>query len=464
MGSRKDGYNSLRKIAGELLISSISEYSNNRSLLTFLCSECNVPFTTTGFLYKKSLDGKRCIKCKQKLAVNSSSARDSFIEKCKEIHGGYYDYRLVPDHFRAIDPIIIICPKHGEIQTTADRHKNQKSGCQRCHIENITTTSRSDKVEFTLKANHVHNFKYQYDKVVYVNAKTPVIITCPKHGDFEQTPDVHLRRSGCRSCNSTSQPVQEITNVLDKHGIYFSTEKMFEDCIGVGNRPLRFDIFIPGKNLLVEYDGVHHFQPTTYSRSITDEQAFTNFQIQQQNDEIKNKYCEENHINLIRIPYTDHHPGATLLQYISEQEDERFVYTWTDFRTDVTRIVNNIKTFNYERFAVYGVSRGGLPFAVNVSNHFGGIAEFGIVKFQRYDGNDTRVDIQSPHTTHNIPIFVIDDLISSGITMNRVVRTLQHQYKKATIHPIVIFGEDTEDDILFIREHPKQWIVFPYEL
>ena len=57
MGSRLQGFNSLKEIAGSNLISEFFDYCNNRTLLTFLCLDCQQPFNTTGFLYKKSKDG-----------------------------------------------------------------------------------------------------------------------------------------------------------------------------------------------------------------------------------------------------------------------------------------------------------------------------------------------------------------------------------------------------------------------
>ena len=38
--------------------------------------------------------------------------------------------------------------------------------------------------EFINKANKVHNGKYDYSKVEYVNAKTKICIICPEHGEF----------------------------------------------------------------------------------------------------------------------------------------------------------------------------------------------------------------------------------------------------------------------------------------
>lgn len=39
--------------------------------------------------------------------------------------------------------------------------------------------------EFIKKSNIAHNFKYNYDKSIYINKQTKVIVTCPEHGDFE---------------------------------------------------------------------------------------------------------------------------------------------------------------------------------------------------------------------------------------------------------------------------------------
>lgn len=53
---------------------------------------------------------------------------------------------------------------------------------------------------FIEKANKVHNDFYNYDKTEYENSKQKVIITCPIHGDFEQTPNKHLMGQGCPKC------------------------------------------------------------------------------------------------------------------------------------------------------------------------------------------------------------------------------------------------------------------------
>ena len=53
---------------------------------------------------------------------------------------------------------------------------------------------------FIEKARKVHGDKYDYSKVDYINNRTPVIIICPKHGEFKQIPKTHLKGHGCRKC------------------------------------------------------------------------------------------------------------------------------------------------------------------------------------------------------------------------------------------------------------------------
>lgn len=57
------------------------------------------------------------------------------------------------------------------------------------------------KEEFIEKARKLHEYKYRYSKVKYVNETTKVTIICPLHGKFQQTPTQHLsKKRGCPMC------------------------------------------------------------------------------------------------------------------------------------------------------------------------------------------------------------------------------------------------------------------------
>jgi len=54
--------------------------------------------------------------------------------------------------------------------------------------------------EFIEKAKKIHNNKYDYSKTEYKKSKEKVCIICPEHGEFWQTPNMHLRGQGCVKC------------------------------------------------------------------------------------------------------------------------------------------------------------------------------------------------------------------------------------------------------------------------
>lgn len=460
MGTREQGYQTIHQIAGDRLLTDQSDYYNNRTVLSFMCCDCDTVFHTTAYLYQKSSDGKRCLSCKHRLAISGTDQRSEYIKRCVDVLGGYYSYDLIPETFKAKDYIDIVCPEHGVFSAEAHAHSKGKYGCPKCKVEKVTAATRSNVTDFIVRANDVHRYRYNYSNVVYVNAKTPIQIICPAHGDFKQTPDVHLRGSGCPRCRASS-PIQEICNAVHKQGLSTITEKTFDVCVG-DSKKLRFDVFVPELALCIEYDGPHHMGPFKYG-NMSDEQAAGAFAKQQQYDHVKDAYCDANQLDLIRIPYTEYNPGAIVTSYIAKKTAQRYMYTYDDLHQDVKNIASYIRSFNYERFAIYGIRRGGLLFSMPLTYTFEAECEYGIVCYQRYDGNDKVVTFDIEHNTPDIPIFVIDDLISSGITMNKVVAKLKHKYKNAKVHPVVIFGEENADGVFFLHPHPKKWIVFPYE-
>jgi len=122
-----------------------------------------------------------------------------FIQKAKEIHGNKYDYsKSIYTKYK--EKLTITCKKHGPFQQSPNAHLTCKNGCFKCHIDKIKKQNSSTTQQFIQKANKKHNNKYDYSKVKYQNNLTKVTIICPYHGEFEQTPQGHLRNNGCKKC------------------------------------------------------------------------------------------------------------------------------------------------------------------------------------------------------------------------------------------------------------------------
>jgi protein-arginine kinase activator protein McsA len=123
----------------------------------------------------------------------------NIIEKFKAIHGNKYDYSKV-EYRNTHEKVCIICPEHGEFWQTPHNHLKGR-GCQKCAKINSAKKRRLQVSDFINKARKIHNDKYDYSKVEYVNSQTPVCIICPEHGEFWQTPSNHLKGKGCPKCS-----------------------------------------------------------------------------------------------------------------------------------------------------------------------------------------------------------------------------------------------------------------------
>ena len=81
--------------------------------------------------------------------------------------------------------------------------------------------------------------------------------------------------------------------ILKEHNIEFYSEYRFSDCRN--HFPLPFDFYLPEYNLCIEFDGRQHFEETNHFGH--------GIEHQKKHDEIKNQYCKEHSIDLLRISY-----------------------------------------------------------------------------------------------------------------------------------------------------------------
>ncbi|HIP31401.1 MAG TPA: hypothetical protein EYG86_01425 [Crocinitomicaceae bacterium] len=103
-------------------------------------------------------------------------------------------------------------------------------------------TNKLSTVEFIQKSNFIHDFKYDYSKSKYINSKEKIKITCSKHGDFMQSPSHHMRGSGCPVCNE-SKGEKLISKILKEKSVNFVRQKRFKDCKNKAVLP--FDFYLP---------------------------------------------------------------------------------------------------------------------------------------------------------------------------------------------------------------------------
>ncbi len=277
---------------------------------------------------------------------------EEFIKKAKEIHGDKYDYSK-SEYNGSKNKLCIICPIHGEFWQTPYIHLNG-SGCKKCYNESKRGKSRQHDInwfikkskeihgdkydyskaeyktiftklciicpkhgefwqtpalhiwakngcdkcsgtyklttkDFIDKARKIHGDKYDYSKVEYVGNKTKVCIICPIHGEFWQKPNDHLSSKGCPKCKS-SHLERETRLLLEENKIIYEEQKTFE---WLKLKKQQFlDFYIPECNIAIECQGEQHFQKSGWGKGNNGEKII-------KRDLNKLKLCEEHGIKIL---------------------------------------------------------------------------------------------------------------------------------------------------------------------
>ena len=173
---------------------------------------------------------------------------EAFKEKANHVHNNKYDYSNIDWDIvkNSTDKVPIICPIHGEFNQVISVHSSGH-GCPKCG-NNISTQN-----EFIIKANIIHNNKYDYSNTMYESNEKVIDIICPTHGKFTQLPYVHLQGSGCPKCaNITSSAELKIVSWFKDN---YSNINIIQNDRNI-IKPLELDIIFPEYNTAIEYDGI----------------------------------------------------------------------------------------------------------------------------------------------------------------------------------------------------------------
>ena len=177
---------------------------------------------------------------------------------------------------------------NGHIYDQDRRNLLQEKSCNECY-----KNSRKITLDMIIKKiNNLHGNNFKYDLSNFKNLHTKIKIECKKGHIFNQKISNHLQGKGCPICRE-SLGERAISNFLEKNNISHIKQKKFKDCKFINQLP--FDFYLPDYNLCIEYDGIQHFKPM---KMFGGEKEFKKTKIK---DDIKNKYCSEHNIKLIRI-------------------------------------------------------------------------------------------------------------------------------------------------------------------
>lgn len=224
-----------------------------------------------------------------------ASSTEDFVKKAIYLYKDKYDYSKFI-YVRSFVKGLIVCKIHGEFLQSPNNHL-RGAECPLCF-----GTPKKSVVKFVNDAIELWNDKYDYSKVEYNGNKRKVRIICKKHGDFLQTPNDHLTGYGCPRCKCSKGELK-IEKYLQDNKIDYFRQKTFSNCRNpITNQMLKYDFYIPSKNLLIEYDGEQHFKAGDFGGFKFSNEDFNELRFR---DEIKTKYAYQENIKLLRIKYTE---------------------------------------------------------------------------------------------------------------------------------------------------------------
>lgn len=190
-------------------------------------------------------------------------------------------------------------------KTTLDiQDKNGYKGS--CTLSNLNITNsvsafdyRNPYIFYNIqKYIQINNIKCKVIETDYKGRDSKLTFTCAECGKKFKTTWTQFSlydKYRCDVCTKAQSNISLKTEVwLIEHGFEYEKEASFEGC--VYKRKLRFDYKVYTNNgfVLIEVDGSYHYT-NPHSEDLLIKQKLK--------DEIKNKYCNENNIELIRLPW-----------------------------------------------------------------------------------------------------------------------------------------------------------------
>jgi hypothetical protein len=281
-------------------------YVNTKTACIFICKACKSEFTRDPAHMLGKGRGHGCVVCNGGIKDDLSG----FITKAKLTHGNNYKYHLVeyknsltkvkieclnghvfeqtPNHhidgngcpkcigrgrtledFKTMSQekfgqdafdysktvfvnmntsLTLICKKSHEFNTVPEIHlrENSLGGCTECAKSRSKERMSYTQEQWVELASVRHNNFYDYSKVNYISSLHKIAIICPKHGEFEQTPNSHLSGTGCRKCGIEKIIASKLFGPDD-------FLKMFDECSTIhSNKYTYTDVYRKDGYLFIE--------------------------------------------------------------------------------------------------------------------------------------------------------------------------------------------------------------------
>lgn len=257
----------------------LSEYINNAAKVTVKHNKCGNEFDIKP---THLLEKSRCAYCSGNFKKNSKNINNELLTTNSNV-------TIIGEIIGMNKQVKCKCNLGHEFYSIPS-NLIKGHGCSIC-AGNSKHTMETLENKLKLK---LHDDSY---KIISISKYEKVKVFHNKCGNIYETSKDSIRAgSGCSKCSASKGEIR-IRKILNSMNIEYIEQYKFEKCINI--RSLPFDFYIPKLNTCIEYDGEGHYKPFKYKNAL-DKLKKTKI-----NDNIKDEFCKNNSIKLIRIPYYD---------------------------------------------------------------------------------------------------------------------------------------------------------------
>ena len=205
---------------------------------------------------------------------------------------------------------------------------------------------RMSRPTFISKASTKHNNYYIYLNTIFTKSSSPVVITCPIHGDFTQVANEHLKGRGCKLCGvattttkitRSQQQFEQDAGVLHNYKYSYSLSKYI-------NNYTKIEIICPKHGSFTQEPSMHLLgQGCPNCKTSTGENDIRDFL-----SSIKEHYIPQHTfadcIDIRKLPFDFYCPGLSLcIEFHGGQHYKSVKYFGGDIAFKIRKSHDKIK-------------------------------------------------------------------------------------------------------------------------
>lgn len=274
-----------------------AEFKKAKEKMLFKCI-CNEEFETT-FEKFKNRNKRQCTNCGLKTMKDKQSFNLEFVKdyvekfsKCKLLSKEYINTK---------SSLKFKCHCGDLFEKSFQKFKSTEKQCKKCSYLDI---SKKQTFSYEFVKNYIESKNCKLLDESYTNCeiKMKIVCFCGEEFDVKFNSFKNENQIRCRKCtNQMSKGEILIDEYLKNNKFKYETQYYFEDLKAKNNKHyLKFDFAVfDGDNIitLIEFDGMQHSKPVEFYG------GSEAFEVLKNNDKMKNDFCSNKNIHLLRIEY-----------------------------------------------------------------------------------------------------------------------------------------------------------------